>query len=161
MTEQSAQVMQEIIALVEQAQLGMQALSRSSNTELHLCLAQTRTALDELRGALVFVLQTASHVEKATSSLKNKIDANTAIKMRLNQSVAQIDLLREELDQTRQQLEAAHPGLMRYCDRLAVTALFSASYTTEHERNVLSAALDGAPVPIMQAKQAADEIELF
>ena len=61
----------------------------------------------------------------------------------------------------RRQLEIDHPEVKERYDAAEVERLFSASYTTEMERDVLRAALSGAELPVAQQTFAGNSVELF
>jgi hypothetical protein len=58
-------------------------------------------------------------------------------------------------------LEVDHPDVKERYDAAEVEQLFSASYTTEMERDVLHAALRGTALPVGQPTFAGNSVELF
>jgi|CZKH01.1.fsa_nt_gi hypothetical protein len=69
-----------------------------------------------------------------------------------------------EIERAKRELEIDPPdgkdGENRY-DTAEVERLFSASYTTEMEREVMHAALRGAALPVAQQTFAGNSVELF
>ena len=58
-------------------------------------------------------------------------------------------------------LESENPRIAAQYDAAEAERLFSASYTTEVERSVMSAALYGAPMPVLEQSFAGNDVELF
>ncbi|MGC2581230.1 MAG: hypothetical protein WA399_03960, partial [Acidobacteriaceae bacterium] len=73
---------------------------------------------------------------------------------RLARILAQIDAAREAADR-----EAA--GGIAGWDPAAIEQRFGSAYTTEMERAVLRAALEGGPLPVAQEGFAGNAVELF
>jgi len=61
----------------------------------------------------------------------------------------------------RHQLKLDHPEVEEVHDPSEVEKLFSASYTTEMERDVMRAALCGGPLPVVQQAFGGNAVELF
>jgi hypothetical protein len=66
-----------------------------------------------------------------------------------------------ELEGVGRELEIGDPGVKERYDIAEVERLFSASYTTEMERDVLQAALHGTALPVVQQTFAGNDVELF
>ena len=58
-------------------------------------------------------------------------------------------------------MEIDSPGVKEGYDAAEVERLFSTSYTTEMERDVLQAALSGKALPVAQQNFAGNNVELF
>jgi hypothetical protein len=58
-------------------------------------------------------------------------------------------------------IENTEPGAARQCDTAEVEKWLSSVYTTETERTVMSAALHGTAMPVVQASFEANAVELF
>ena len=67
----------------------------------------------------------------------------------------------DSLEEAKRELDRDYPGAQKRCDRKEVEAMFAVSYTTEVERAVLRAALDGAPMPVAQQSLAGNDVEFF
>jgi hypothetical protein len=65
------------------------------------------------------------------------------------------------VEEVRRQLEIDDPGVKQRYDPDEMEQLFSASYTTEMEREVLRAALRGKALPVAQTTLAGNSAELF
>ena len=72
-----------------------------------------------------------------------------------------IDAVLAEIEAVRSQLESDQPEVKDRYDAAEVEQLFSASYTTEVERDVLRAALRGTELPVAQQTFAGNDVELF
>jgi hypothetical protein len=65
------------------------------------------------------------------------------------------------LQSAQRQLQDSHSGTVDGRDVTEMEQLYSASYTTEVEREVLHAALSGTALPVAQAALAGNGVELF
>jgi DNA repair exonuclease SbcCD ATPase subunit len=97
----------------------------------------------------------------ATEKMQAKTAEAGSIGDRLDACFGRIDSVLAELEEVRRQLEIDHPTVKERNDDAEVERLFSASYTTEMERNVLHAALRGKPLPVAQQTFAGNSVELF
>jgi hypothetical protein len=79
----------------------------------------------------------------------------------LDRSFGRIDGVLDEIEIVKQQIEIAHPAATNGCDPDEIEHLFSATYTTEMERDVLRAALHGTAIPLGQQSFQGNSIELF
>jgi hypothetical protein len=79
----------------------------------------------------------------------------------LDRSFGRIDAVLDEIEMLKQQIEIGHPAATNGCDADEVEHMFSAGYTTEVEREVLRAALNGTAIPMSQQSFAGNSIELF
>jgi len=66
-----------------------------------------------------------------------------------------------DLEGARRQIDIDYPEVKERYDAAEAERLFSASYTTEMERDVLRAALSGAELPVAQQTFAGNGVELF
>jgi hypothetical protein len=72
-----------------------------------------------------------------------------------------VDAVLSEIERVALKLEMENPEVKGHCDAGAVEQLFSSSYTTELEREVLRAALRGGELPVAQAVLVGNSAELF
>jgi methyl-accepting chemotaxis protein len=161
LTDRSAQAMDEILGLVDQAGEGMRAFSNEGNAGLRVAQEDTRVGLESLREVAAFTAEKVAEVGDVTERLKAKIAAVIASKNRLADKFAEIAALSEELESVRLLLRANDPGGQQVTDRAAVEAYYSESYTTEIEREVMRAALSGGPLPVVEQNVTANDVELF
>jgi hypothetical protein len=161
-TDRSGQAMEEIQALVKQTNQAMDAFSDASNERLREAQNQARASLENLRVAAAFAAGQSREMEALTTKMQTKsvelsgadgmLDAGSA---RMGAILAQCELVRGEM-------EADHPDVKRGYDASEAEQIYSASYTTEMEREVLRAALRGSSLPVA-AQQAfeGNSVELF
>jgi hypothetical protein len=161
MTDRSAQAMKEILALVDGAKERMRAFAVGGNDALVAAQAETRQGLENLRGTALCVAHLVEEVEGTTSRMRSKIATVGAARDRLTSSFSAIGFALHGLNEVKGQMEIDFPNAIRRADRREVEAAYSASYTTEWEREVLRAALDGAPLPVAQQNVAGNSVELF
>lgn len=160
-TNQSAQVKEEILGLVEQSKSGMEVFSGASGEALKAAQAETVAGLAKLRAAAESVAGQAEEIEASIATLQERIAAAGAIGDQLNANFAQIDAARTAIEELRRQIEGDCPTALDAGELAEVEAAFSSFYTTEMEREVLRAALSGAPLPKAQQNLAGNDVELF
>jgi hypothetical protein len=160
-TDQSGLVMQEILKLVKQMNQVMEAFSQASNDRLHEAQVETRAGLDNLRSAAEFAAGQAQEMKAATEKMQAKIAKVGDTGDLLDACFGRFDAVLTEIEGVRSQLEIAQPGVKEGYDAAEVEQLFSASYTTEMERDVLRAALRGTALPVAQQSFAGNSVELF
>jgi len=161
MTDRSAHAMTEILELVEGAKEKMKAFSIGGNEELVAAQAETRQALENLRSTAQCVVHYIATVEENTTQLQAKIAVADTSRGHLAASFSAIAFALEGIGEVRTQIENDSPGAIKRIDRRELERLFSASYTTEWEREVMRAALSGAPLPSSQQNLAGNCVELF
>jgi hypothetical protein len=160
-TEQSGNAMQGILDLVKHTNELMEAFSEASNQRLREAQTQTRGSLDNLRNAATFAAGQAQEMKVATEKMQEKIANVGKTGDLLDACFGRFDVLLTEIEQVQRQLEVDHPDVKEHYDATEVEELFSASYTTEMERDVLQAALHGTAVPVAQQSFAGNSVELF
>jgi methyl-accepting chemotaxis protein len=161
LTDRSGQVMTEILQLVEQARTGMEAFSEASNDRLREAQQQTKSGVEHLRAAAGSASGKANEIENATADMQSKIASVSATAGRLKSTLGSIGNMLDSLEEAKRELDRDYPGAQKRCDRKEVEAMFAVSYTTEVERAVLRAALDGAPMPVAQQSLAGNDVEFF
>jgi Spy/CpxP family protein refolding chaperone len=160
-TEQSGHAMQEILNLVKQTNQVMEAFSEASNERLREAQVQTRAALGNLRTAAEFAASQAQQMKAATEKMQAQIAGVGKTGDLLDACFGRGDAVLAEIECLRRQLEVDHPDVKERYDAAEVEQLFSASYTTEMERDVLHAALRGTALPVGQPTFAGNSVELF
>jgi hypothetical protein len=160
-TDQSGQAMQEVVNLVKQTNELMGAFSEVSNERLGEAQTQTRAGLDNLRTAAEFAVGQAEEMKVATDQMQAKTTEVGDIVDVLDACFGRIDAMLAELEAVRSQLESDRPEVKDPYDAAEVEQLFSASYTTEVERDVLRAALGGTELPVVRQAIAGNDVELF
>jgi hypothetical protein len=160
-TEQSGHAMQEILNLVKQTNQVMEAFSDASNERLRDAQVETRGALDNLRTAAEFAAGQARQMKAATEKMQAQIAGVGKTGDLLDACFGCGDAVLVEVEGLRRQLETDYPDVKERYDPDEVERLFSASYTTEMERDVLRLALRGTPLPVGQPTFAGNSVELF
>jgi len=159
--DQSKQAMQEILELVKQTNHVMEVFSPASTEKLREAQIQTRSGLDNLRIVAELAAGQAKDMKAATEKMQAKVAEVGSAGDRLDACFSRFDAVLAEIERVRRALETEHPKAKKGYDRAEVEQLFSRSYTTEMERDVLHAALNGTAVPAMQPMLAGNSVELF
>lgn len=160
-TDRSEDAKTAILNLVQQDKDEMKLLSFEGDTRLHEAQNEAKIRLQALRKAVVDGSEKIAAVESATAQLRTKIAAISEAKDRLDLSFTTIGALVDVVEKARQHWENGSPDWRRKYDPELVEALFSPYYTMEIEREVLRAALAGAPLPEPQQSLAGNDVELF
>jgi hypothetical protein len=161
MTDRSAQSMEEILSLVDQARVGMMAFSEEGSAGLREAQNETKTGLQGLRDVGALAVEKAAEVEESTQGLKAMIATVAATKKRLESDFALVGDVMREIEMLQSQWKQECPEGHKHCNRAEIEALYSATYTTEIEREVMRAALTGGPLPVMQQNMGGNDVELF
>jgi methyl-accepting chemotaxis protein len=161
MTEQSGKAKEEILGLVEQAKRKIDACSEAGRGGLQEAQAETRAGLENLRAAAVFASKQATEIEDRISELQARIATTGSAGDRLDACFAHIDTVLGEVEESRNQFESDSAGALGSREQAEVEAKLSPFYTTEIEREVMRAALCGAPLPEAQQIMAGNDVELF
>jgi hypothetical protein len=160
-TDQSGHAMQDVLNLEKQTNEAMGAFSEATNQRLREAQDQTRAGLDNLRTAAAFAAERAGEMKVATEKMHAKTtEAASAVDL-LDACFGRIDAVLIELEAVRRRLEIDYPDVKERYGAAEVERMFSASYTTEMEREVLHAALRGTDLPAAQPTLAGNSVELF
>jgi methyl-accepting chemotaxis protein len=152
---------EEIRTLVEQSRSTLEAFSEASKKGLRAARSETAGGLGILREAAECADQRGREIQAATLGLQAKIAEIGSAGNRLEVCFRRLDTALEGIESARRALEQeGGPGGTGF-DAEAVARRFSADYTTEMERAVLRAALQGGPMPVAQANFAGNSVELF
>jgi hypothetical protein len=160
-TERSGNAMKEVLDLEKCANEAMGAFSQASSGRLREAQGQTTSGLDNLRAAAAFASDRAQAMSDATEAMRAKISSVAESIDLFEGCLGRIDAMLAEMEGLRRQLEIDHPEAKKGFDEVEVERLFSTSYTTEMERDVLRAALRGTELPAAQASIAGNSVELF
>ena len=160
-TSHSELVMQEILTLVERTNLVMEAFSPASNERLREAQAETATGLENLRAAAEFADQQAQKMKAAMEEMQAKISEIGMSTDLLDTCVGRGHSALIAIEALARQLEEDYPGVKLQYDAAEAEQLYAAAYTMELEREVLRAALDGKPLPMIQTTFSGNSAELF
>jgi ABC-type transporter Mla subunit MlaD len=158
-TSRSEETTQEIGTLVEQSRSTLATFSEGSYADLREARNQTKGGLEILREAAQCADHRGQEIEAAVQGLQARIVEIGGRGDRLEAGFRRLEGVLETMDRARQELDAEGPH--ESFDTRAVERQFGASYTTEMERAVLRAALEGGPLPAAQQSFAGNNVELF
>ena len=161
MTDSSALVMEEILALVEEARSGIEACSVGGRNELTESGAESRRSLEALGQAARFVGSEAGAIEGAIEELRKKMAGVAAAAERLEGCFRRIEQTHEQLEACGQEWERDWPGAWESCDRAAIEAAYSSAYSFERERQILRSVLYDEAIPELDTAIAGNDVELF
>jgi glutathione S-transferase len=159
--DQSGSALQEVLGMVKQTNDLMGAFSGAGQERLREAQKQTWAGLETLRDAAVFAARQAQEMKAATEQMQAKTTAVGNTVDLLDACFGRIDEVLTNLEGVRHQIDIDCPQVKDGYDAAEAERLFSASYTTEMERDVLRAALSGAELPVAQQTFAGNSVELF
>jgi len=160
-TDQSAHVKEEMLVLVDQAREGMHVFSEAGSDGLRAARAEASASLERLRTAAAFAASQALQIEGVIGELRARITEVSATGDRLDATFAHLGSVPAEIEEMKRQFEAEFPHSLGLSNREELEATFSASYTTEAERDIMRAALRGEPPPLMRQSFVGNEVEFF
>jgi hypothetical protein len=117
--------------------------------------------LDSLRSASDFTARQSRDIQLATERLQALSSVVSRNGAQLDAVYGEIGAVLGEIEQLKDRLESGDLSLDSPCDLDEMEELYSASYTTENEREILRAALMGAVLPESRPSLAGNEVELF
>ena len=160
-TGQSEDARQEMLKLMERIGDLMETFSEAGDERLHDAELETREGLHSLHTAAELAAKQAHDIQLALErmqAMRNGIARSGDV---LDAAYGQIEAILSDLQSAQQQLQDGHPGIEDGCDAAEMEQLYSSSYTTEAEREVLHAALGGTALPVAQAALGGNGVELF
>jgi len=160
-TDQSHSALTQIMALTKQTSETMEAFSEASCLGVREDQAKIGTALESVRATAAFVGGEATTMESLTGRLRCQVADIRQIGGQLDFSFGALTSVTDELERIARDLEKRDPTIARRYDAAEVEQLFSALYSTEIERDVMHAALTGAPPPVPQTSFTGNAVELF
>jgi hypothetical protein len=160
-TGQSEDARQEMMTLVEQIGHLMETFSEAGDERLRDAQIETRSGLRSLHAAAEFAARQASDIQLALGQMQAMGVGVARSGDVLDAAYGQIEGILSSLQSAQRQLQDSHSGTVDGRDVTEMEQLYSASYTTEVEREVLHAALSGTALPVAQAALAGNGVELF
>lgn len=160
-TKKSGDALKEIEALSMQIDRAMGTFAAGNSASLSEAMQQTRAGLQSLREAAAFSEEEGRKIEAWTATMRSKIEAIGTSSDRLDACFGRIDSVLEQVEAMKQRLEVEHPGVECEVDAEEIEREFSASYTTQAERQVLQAAMSGAELSIVSQSMDGNSVELF
>lgn len=159
--DQSRLALSEILGLVERTTALMEVFSEASSQKLREGQAQTRTALDSVRSAAAFVAKEATRMQSITENMHANLADVAATGTRLERCFGYLDSVLSQMAGLAREWESSDPPAAGPCDPAEVERWLSGFYTTEIERSVMSAALHGTAMPVVEQLFAGNAVELF
>jgi len=160
-TEQSGSAMQEILRLSGQVNEVMAALSQASSEKLKAAQVKTQASVESLRKAAAFAVVQSRHIETLTDGMQTMIGDVGKTSELFDAGFVRIDRVLARLEGLKLQMEYDHPGVRDTYDEAEIERFFSASYTTQTERDVLHAAIRGMALSVVQPCLTGNSVELF
>jgi uncharacterized phage infection (PIP) family protein YhgE len=158
-TRQSEEAMQEIRLLAEQNQSAMDVFSGKAQEGLRAAREQMRTGLGMLREAARCAENRGQQIQDEAGAMQGRVAEVRAAGEQLEKCLSQLRPVLAKIDAVRAGEGQAEGSAGWEVD--AMERRFGSEYTTEMERAVLRAALEGGPLPTAQAGFAGNSVELF
>jgi methyl-accepting chemotaxis protein len=159
--EESGSTLEKILTLSERVNNAMATFSKTSNEQLNHAEEQTKTGLESLRRASAFAGMQGKKIGSATEILRTRSREIGKLSDLLDACFGRIDDVLSEIERVKRQLEIDNPNVKVEYDAAGAEELFSASYTTQTERDVLRTALYGTAFSAAQPSLAGNDVELF
>jgi hypothetical protein len=160
-SEHSGAALQEILSLSDRINGVIATFSQASDESLRKAQDKTSTGLKSLRSAASFAVMQGKRIETVTEAMWTRIREIERTRQLLNTCFDRIDTVVKVLESVKFDLEADYPGVRQRYDEPEIERLFSASYTTQTEREVLHAALNGTVFSGVQQASVGNGVELF
>jgi hypothetical protein len=160
-TDQSDQATLAISELVDRINHLTATFSESEDQKLQQAQTQARASLRKLRAASDFAARQSSDIQRGLESIKLITSGIIRSVDLLEASYRRIDCVLGMLASVHLELDADLPEALDERDAEMIKRRFSASYTTEIEREVLQAALGGAMLPAPRQVLEGNAVELF
>jgi methyl-accepting chemotaxis protein len=159
--EQSGSTLEKILDLSKRINEVMATFSEVSNEQLYRAQEQTKTGLESLREASAFAVVQGQKIESAIETMRTRSSEIGKISDLLDACFGRIDEVLSDIEQVKRQLEADCPDVKEAYDTAEIEELFSASYTTQTERDVLRSAIYGTAFSAAQTCSTGNDVELF
>ena len=161
LANQSRLALTEILNVVQRTTTLMEIFSESSCQKLREDQAETAEVLTGVRNTAEFVAHEAVQMQIATTSMHANVVAVADTGTRLEFCFSHLTTILARIATVAHELEKQDAHLAGLCDTSEVEQWLSALYTTEIERQVMSAALHGTAMPVEQQASAGNAVELF
>jgi uncharacterized coiled-coil DUF342 family protein len=157
MTEESAQVQQEIQKLIDQSS---DSTGQPCGDSLRLAREQTRESLLTLHAAAEKASHYTQGLETATAGLQATAKQASEAGDRLERTLKPLPALLIEIEHQDRRL-GIKPESVSLSDKRRLEEIFEPAYTTEIERSLLRSALYGEPMPDPGSAANCNDVELF
>ena len=159
--DESKLTLAEITRLVGQTGKVMEVFSESRNEKLRGNEEHAGAALDAVRSAAEFVAGESAKMQAVTERMHADLASNGNPSERLQACFHPLDDVMIRMKSVSKTIEAENPRVAESWNSAEVERLFSASYTTEVERQVLRAALHEGEMPALHQVATGNDVELF
>jgi uncharacterized protein YukE len=159
--EHSGSTLKEILELSQRINEVMATFSGASNAELNRTQEQTMAGLESLREASGFAALQGQKIGQTIETMRARSGEIGSIGDQLDACFGRIDEVLSDIEQMKRELEADYPGVKEEYDSAEIERLFSTTYTTEAERDVLRFAIYGTAPSIAQSCSIGNDVELF
>jgi len=160
-SEHSGAALQEILSLSDRINGAMATFSQASGENLQKAQDKTMTGLKNLRSAASFAVLQGKRIETVTDAMWTRSKEIERARQLLDTCFGSIDVVVNTLESMKLDLEIDHPDVRQRYDEAEIERLFSASYTTQAEREVLRSALSGTVFSGMSQYTTGNSVELF
>lgn len=160
-TEQSESALAEILTLSKRINEVMATFSQGGCEEFKEAQVKTKSGLETLRDAATFAVAQGRKIATVTETMQIKSSEIGKSSDLLSACFARIDEVSADIESAKKQLESYYPDVKDKYDAAEVEQLFSASYTTQAERDVMRAAIYGTEVAAPQQCSIGNDVELF
>lgn len=159
--DQSQAAITEIVRLVQQTSHVMEVFSDASSEKLRADQMHSNAALDGVRNTAVFVAHEAAQMQGVTERMQTHVGYARDTVARLEACFGRLGVALTEIETLAGGLQRDNPQIAGEYDAAEVERLFSTSYTTEIERQVLQSALLGTPLPVVETSLVSHAVEFF
>lgn len=160
-SEHSGAALQEILSLSDRINGVIATFSQANDENLQKAQEETATGLKSLRGAASFAVMQGKSIEAVTSRMWARGQEIDRASRQLDTCVDRIDAVVDVLESMKIDLEGNYPDVRQRYDEAEIERMFSASYTTQAEREVLRSALSGTVFSGMSQYATGNDVELF
>jgi hypothetical protein len=160
-SEHSGAALQEILSLSDQINRVIATFSQASDENLQKAQEKTATGLKNLRSAASFAVMQGKRIETVTDAMWTRSREIERSRQLLDTCFDRIDAVVNALESMKLDLEAECPSIRQMYDEAEIERFFSASYTTQAEREVLRSALSGTVFSGMSQYATGNGVELF
>jgi uncharacterized protein YqgV (UPF0045/DUF77 family) len=150
-----------IAELVQEVNQLMAVFSLDNGSRLRTQQGETHAMLQTVGDGAARASTIAADIDKVARQMRLIIKNVERETEELEKGFGEFELVLLNLDGTMKRIEAYDPDIAEQVDPAKVEDLFSCLYTTQTERDVMRAALRGAPPPLAQQPLSGNDVELF
>ena len=159
--DQSRLTLTEIMNLVDETNRRMEVFSEAKNEKLRQDEESASAALNSVRSAATLVASESAKMQAVTERMQADVTLAGSQGELLQVRFRPLEDAISGMQQLSKAVEARHPRVAESWNPAEIERLFSTTYTTEIEREVLLAALHGGEMPDLQQVSTGNDVELF